>query len=291
MHKFIKAIGFQFCTTEKEWNSILKDAEEYFTSYRDITLEDGLELRELKKEFGDRIGIYSYHQIFDDDEQTREYYVPYFEGMGITSYADIIVEKRSDRNAYLGICEDSKVGVSLIFHLQNAMDYLHELQLGDIPKSSTSVTLSGMALSGTVLFPVLKNQEQIEEKNEESRNRMMLLSAARQGDTKAMEGLTLDDIDIYSDVSKRIQQEDIYSIVDTYLMPYGVECDQYSIMGEIIDLDVVKNELTREDIYVMTLDVNELHFDVCVPVEGVTGQPEIGRRFKTNIWLQGHINF
>ena len=53
-------------------------------------------------------------------------------------------------------------------------------------------------------------------------------------DQSAIETLTLDDIDMYSQVSKRLANEDIFSIVDTYFMPYGIECDLYSIMGEIL---------------------------------------------------------
>ena len=41
----------------------------------------------------------------------------------------------------------------------------------------------------------------------------------------------------------------------------------------------------------MKLNVNEMQFDVCVPAEEVMGEPEIGRRFKGTIWLQGYINF
>ena len=41
----------------------------------------------------------------------------------------------------------------------------------------------------------------------------------------------------------------------------------------------------------MRLDVNELVFDICVPVKSVIGDPAVGRRFKGNMWLQGRINF
>ena len=139
-----------------------------------------------------------------------------------------------------------------------------------------------------VLKWITKEQEQ--EIREESRNRMMLLSAAREGDSKAIESLTMEDMDLYSQVSRRIQTEDIYSIVDTYFMPCGVECDQYSILGEILDIDTVENKLTKEEIYVFTVDVNELRFDICVPVKSVLGEPAIGRRIKADIWLQGKIN-
>ena len=53
----------------------------------------------------------------------------------------------------------------------------------------------------------------------------------------------------------------------------------------------IQNQETGEELYVMKLDVNELEFDVCVPVKGVFGEPAQGRRFKANMWLQGRINF
>ena len=52
-----------------------------------------------------------------------------------------------------------------------------------------------------------------------------------------------------------------------------------------------KNSLTGEEVYQMKLNVNELQFDICVPKAQVLGEPQIGRRFKGTIWLQGMINF
>ena len=51
-----------------------------------------------------------------------------------------------------------------------------------------------------------------------------------------MESLTMEDIDLYSSITRRIQNEDILSIVTTYFMPYGIESDQYSVLGDIIEL-------------------------------------------------------
>lgn len=292
MHKYLKSIGFHDIDSEREWNKILLDSEEKFTGYDRISLEEGLDLCELSKSFGDRIGISSYGQIDEVDEEfRRECYFPYFEGSGISSYADVIVERRSGSHTYVGVSEDMKMGASLIFHLQNGMEYLRELQLGHIPKSSTTVTFSGLAVSGKILFPVLKNREQTEKYDEERRNRMMLMSAAREGNPEAIESLTMEDIDTYTEVSKRIKTEDIYSIVDTNFMPYGLECDLYSILGEILDVSMTENSLTGKKLYILSLEMNDLRFDVCVPEETLIGEPAIGRRFKAKIWLQGRINF
>ena len=62
-------------------------------------------------------------------------------------------------------------------------------------------------------------------------------------------------------------------------------------MGEILAVRRRKNVATGMELYQMKLNVNELQFDVCVPADEVMGEPDIGRRFKGTIWLQGYINF
>ena len=291
MHKYLKAIGFTELKKKQEIREILKQTADEFDLQRAVSLDETSEFCELKKQYGDNVGISVYGEMDQDKIFEREYYVPYFEGSGITTYADVLVERRIEKEMYVGICEDVKVGASIIFHIQNAIEYMKEKQLGGLAKKTTSVTLSGLGSSGMILFPISKDEHLEKTRKEEERNRMMLLSAARNGDQEAMESLTLDDIDTYSKVSKRLITEDIFTIVETYFMPYGVGCDEYSILGEIIDLRKTQNKVTQETLYIMTLDVNELQFDVCIPEKEVMGVPEVGRRFKGNIWLQGKINF
>ena len=291
MHKYLKAIGFTELKKKQEIREILRQTADEFDSQQAVSLDETSEFYELKKQYGDSVRISVYGEMDQDKIFEREYYVPYFEGTGITTYADVLVERRIEKEMYVGICEDVKVGASIIFHIQNAIEYMKEKQLGGLAKRTTSVTLSGLGSSGMILFPISKDEHLEKTRKEEERNRMMLLSAARNGDQEAMESLTLDDIDTYSKVSKRLITEDIFTIVETYFMPYGVECDEYSILGEIIDLRKTQNKVTQKTLYIMTLDVNELQFDVCIPEKEVMGVPEVGRRFKGNIWLQGKINF
>lgn len=149
---------------------------------------------EFVREYGIGIGVKSCGEINGWDEFEREYYFPYFEGSGITSYADVVVEKKIDQEAYLGVCEDARVGVSIIFQLQNNVEYMKEYQLQTLGTRSTSVTLAGLANRGKILLPIVKNEAVQQAQQEEAHNRMMLLSAARQGDSQALESLTLDDI-------------------------------------------------------------------------------------------------
>ena len=106
-----------------------------------------------------------------------------------------------------------------------------------------------------------------------------------------IENLTLEDIYTYSMISRRIANEDVLSIVDTYFMPYGIESDQYSVLGEILNSSLIKNKITEEEIYILTINSNDLIFDLCINKKDLFGEPLPGRRFKGNIWMQGRIEF
>lgn len=270
---------------------MLEDVRENYTHQTIVSYLPGEDFCELRKDYGQCIGVSLCGELNENDVFEPSYYFPYFEGSGISTYAEIAVERKIEKEQYVGMCEDSKIGISLIFTLQNGIEYMRERQAGFITNPVTSVTLSGLALSGTVLLPVVKDERKMKSEREASDNRKMLINAARNGDQAAIETLTLDDIDIYSQVSRRLANEDVFSIVDTYFMPYGIECDLYSIMGEILAVRKRKNTATGTELYQMKLNVNEMQFDVCVPAAGVMGEPEIGRRFKGTIWLQGYINF
>ena len=291
MHQYMNAIGFGNINSKRELKNILKQVRTSFTQHDLISQDEEMDICEYQKEYGAGIGIAIFGDRDIDEKFDKNYYYPFFLGTGITSHADVYIERRMDREAYAGICEDMKLGINLIFHLQNTVELLKQRQKAKSSVKYKSVTLSGLCNGGTILLPVLKDKEQEKRQKEEIHNRMMLVSAARTGDPAAIESLTMDDIDTYSKVSQRLVSEDVFSIVDTYIMPYGIECDHYSIMGEILELQRIINEYTREEVYVMRLDVNELMFDICVPVKEVVGDPAVGRRFKGNMWLQGRINF
>ena len=153
-------------------------------------------------------------------------------------------------------------------------------------RGSYAITLAALAKEGKILLPVTKDEKQEKEEKENTINRNRMIAAARNGDEDAMENLTMEDIDIYSMISGRIPNEDVYSIVDTYFMPYGMECDLYNVMGEIMDCSRVRNVMTNEEVYELRIACNDLEIDVCINTSDLMGEPEVGRRFKGVIWLQ-----
>ena len=291
MHKYMRAIGCSEYTARKKLKELLTDVimnadERAYTMNKEDIL-----LGEFCRNFADRMGIAVCGEFDEDDKFIYEYYYPYLIGSDVTSTEDVTIERHAAKESYAGICDDIKVGISLIFYLQNMIPYVKAQVLGELPIRGTTLTLSGLSVSGTVLMPIQKNEYQKARVKKDTANRNNLLAAARKGDEDAIETLTLDDMDTYSMISKRIQKEDVFSLVDTYFMPYGVECDQYSILGEILQVDLVTNQITGEEIYLLKICCNELTFDVSINIIDLFGEPKVGRRFKGSLWLQGRINF
>ena len=234
MNQYLTAIGFGDIESKKELYEILTQVEQKFTHHELILQDEEMDFCEFRKEYSEGIGISLFGDMDVNSHFEKLYYLPYFTGKGITSYADVGIERRSDREAYIGICEDSKIAINLIFHVQNTLEYLKICQLSRQSRVQyMSVTLSALSNEGMILFPVSKSKNKERQQKEDVNNRMKLVNAAKAGDPAAIESLTLDDIDTYSKVSRRLVTEDIFSIVDTSIMPFGIECDKYSILGTI----------------------------------------------------------
>lgn len=291
MHKYMRAIGFSKRLTRREERELIKSVIDRPTDEDCTIRSDGVYIVEFGKNFADRIGMAVCGDFDEYDDFIYEYYFPFLRGSQVTTKEDITVERNTATESYTGICDELKVGVSLIFYVQNRLPYVSHCTADLFPVKGTTLTLSALSLSGTVLLPLKKNESQKQQVIKDSVTRQNLLNAARSGDEEAMETLTLDEMDTYSMISRRIRKEDVFTMVDTSFMPYGVECDHYSILGEILDVQQVENELTKEKIYILKIYCNELTFDVAINIMDLCGEPQVGRRFKGNIWLQGYINF
>lgn len=287
----MRAIGFSKLTDRREQQKLVTDiilnaSHRSYTSNGEETI-----LAEFCEDFAKDMGIAVCGEFDENDRFTYDYFYPYLRGTGISSCEDVSVERHADKESYAGVCDDIKVGVSLIFYLQNMVPYVKAQYENTLPIRGTTLTLSGLSLKGSILLPISKNEKQKQKVQKASMNRNQLIDAARKGDEDAIETLTLEDMDTYTSISRKILTEDVFSLVDTYFMPYGVECDQYSIMGEIMDISLRTNKITKEEIYVMHLSCNDLQFDVCINKQDLYGEPQVGRRFKGVVWMQGYINY
>ena len=108
MHQYLKSIGFGNIRDKKQLIQIIRDVEESYTGHQLVTQDEVTDLCEFDKEYGEGIGIKVCGDMDIDEQFDYRYYAPYFTGSGVTSYANVSVERRIDREAYVGICEDTK---------------------------------------------------------------------------------------------------------------------------------------------------------------------------------------
>ena len=55
-----------------------------------------------------------------------DYYFPYCKGGNFSTDAELEIIKQSDKESYQGFCDEMRLGVNLIFYLQNAIEYLQK---------------------------------------------------------------------------------------------------------------------------------------------------------------------
>lgn len=290
MHSFLKAIGFSKLNNRCEVENLIHKVIEEASMRHLLSIDGKNSLAELSLEFADGVGITVRGEYDEENNLHVEHYFPYYKGLNISTREEIYISKRVDTDAYTGMCDDYRLGVSLIFYLQNNIDYINAKHNGQNGRTH-SISLAALAYDGKIILPVDKNDKTEKTNNADIRHRNQLIAEAKKGNQEAIDSLTIDDIDMYAMVSKRIKQEDVYSIVETSFVPYGSESDNYTVLGTITDVRKVVNQMTKEDLYILNIECNNLIFEVCINSKDLYGEPSTGRRFRGTIWMQGNVDF
>ena len=286
MHNYYKAIGFGKEYSKTVIRNIIKKAVD---DYKKNELENSLgRLIEIFVLFDKSIGLVIHGEFINEDEFEVEYAFPFLKPNHFFNYDDIVIERNVSSYSFSAGCDMRESGVTIIFYLQNALDYVNK----KLPeKVSTKVGMAGLSLSGKIILPTKEYAEYKEAYNKIKKDKSEMIKDARQGDEDAIESLTFDEMNTYTKISTRLENEDVYSIVDTSLMPYGMECDRYEVIGKIKKIEICINRITSEKVYNLTLECNDVIINVGINDSDLVGEPKIGRRFKGNIWLQGNIVF
>ena len=291
MHNYLKTIGFRKVNTPDDLDNLIADVLLHYDYKEVVENEKGQLFAQISKEYAMDTGITVFGAYDDENLFHIEYYYPYFMGSQITNCQHMTIERKIGSESFSGASDDVRVGTMLIFHLLNGSEYIREVQSQKYPEKHAAVSYSALASKGVILLPVEKNPLQAEKNERKIEKKNDWYLAAANGDESAIESITMDDIDIYGMISRRIRNEDVYTIVDSYFMPYGFECDLYKIMGEITGCREVKNVVTNEKMYHLNMVCNGIPLDVCVSEKDLVGEPAVGRRFKGIIWMQGYVHF
>lgn len=291
MHSYLRSIGFSNINTKEAEQKLTDDIIRYANRKAMISLSQTSDDQyvEFAREYAPGMGVIVRGQMDEQDVFHMDHYFPFLTPRFVSSTEETFIEKKSENDSYGALCEDYRLGVALIFQLQNAVDYLRVSKRG---KTSFHfpIRIAALASEGTILFPTLKT-EAVPADNEEAKKFAKMVAAAKNGNQEAIDHLAIREIDTYTAVSDRMKKEDVFSIVDTSFVPYGMESEVYRIVGNIHSLEERTNSVTGERIYLMETECSNLILDLCVNVKDLLGIPEPGRRFRGVVWLQGRVDF
>ena len=293
MHKYLRAVGFSEPMKHIDKMNLMADVIEKAT-YRAFFRSEGDDnalLTEMRYDFGDGCGVLLVGYFSGGEEFDFEFILPFLEYNGISSREESSAEMRTDGASYAGICDDLSVGVPIIYRLLNGVEYLRsevpEMDLiPDVPLS-----LSGLSVEGTIMLPIYKTEKERQTTREIEQRRRRNIHKAKEGDQNAINELSNEERNTFSVLYDRMESEDLFTLVDSYFIPTGVECDLYSIVAEIRACRTAENPITLDKIWILTLSIGELSFEVAINSRDLLGEPAPGRRFKGVVWLQGILRF
>lgn len=293
MHSYLRAIGFSKIKSKSEQNKIIAAALNSATFRREIEIRSDIKLVQISHSFGGPLGLSVIGEYDGDGAFNIDHSFPYCAGQHVVSEADIQIEPHTDKEAYSAVSDDYNLGMTLIYNLQNIVDYVRSTWLNNYYKAPTRVKLGALSMEGRVLFGVHLDHIvcPYDKQPISSKDRQNLIAKAKSGDMDALENLTICDMDMYSLVTKRIKDEDLLTVVETYFMPYGIDNEHYSILGIIQNVEQITNDFSGEMVYNLSILCNDILLNVAINAMDLQGEPRIGRRFKGVIWLQGQVDF
>ena len=293
MHKYLRAVGFSDPMNSMDRLNLIDDIKtksSYHVQAASLYSTEEM-LTEYRLDLAGGCGLTMVGTFEDENDFLAGQIEPYLTPDSVTSMEEVFVEERIDNRSFAGICDDMRVGTTLIFRLLNPVEYLRYSAFEELPHPGTSVCLSALSVEGTVVLSLEKSPYDQHVIRQRADRRRKMMEAARDGDDQAMQAITMEDMDTYGDLLNKIKDSDILTLVDSFFMPTGAECDVYYILGDILACRQVRNPYTLDRIHILTIRCSGIEFNVAINDKDLFGHPEPGRRFKGVIWLQGIIRF
>lgn len=323
MHKYLRAVGFSQFVKKSQIDDFfeknLKD-ESLISTYmsQDMRLCGQYNIAVCNGAGISVIGEQGKNQL-----TLIDFYYPYLKGYDYTLIQECTIEKHSDKESYAGIIDDYRIGIALIFYLTNGNVYnslIKTHKISDI--KIDKIYLSALSVSGRIILPIDKKElsenefedkdkvnpqyeyDDVDDENddEDDDDDDAPIATKLIGDMDDFsDGLGMKPISIGIGIKlprnpigyqeNRLKNEDLYSIVETSLVPCGIECDKYQIVAEILSVNRKVNKFTDETMVEMRVDTMGLQFNLMINENDLEGEPLPGRRFRGIIWLLGEVEF
>ena len=122
MHKFLRAAGFSLYQKKHDIDALLvREAQP--SQIRRLQLDSETNLCRVRVEVAPDIGLDIYGEMDGNGQIKAEYYLPYLLGHDLSSRAECCIQRHTEKETYAGMLDEYKVGITLIFYLENAMEF------------------------------------------------------------------------------------------------------------------------------------------------------------------------
>lgn len=287
MHDFLRSIGFSSLKSKKQLQELTEWVLEKPDHLSVVSLDSESNLAVAEREVAGHAGIAVVGEMDEQGVLIPEYYYPYISSTHLSSDSRISYDKLHKKTGFIGMCEDFRMGMALIFNVRNITELYRNEMDGPFGRPFTKVNLSALASDGTVLLPCVQTEKAVLKGQDAERER--LYKDACDGNQAAMEALASQETERFHRVMDRLHETDVFTVVDSFFMPHGMESDQYYFMGTINAVQKIRNELTGEFYYRMVIDANGMTVLTAINEKDLIGSPEPGYRLKCHAWLTGEL--
>lgn len=289
MESPITAIGFSEIDKKYTIEELVGEILERPTKQQASRKDNKAVIAEYLKEFGKDMYMSVRIVMRADKNESKvevEQCEPYLDTQYVVNVEDLSVEEIDDEYNYYVICEEKETGMQFIFWLQNVIEYSEAYKE---KVTFDKVKIAALAMEGTIVLPIEKDEEDEAEEIKEREKIKVMLQKAREGDEEARAQLEAEEKEMDEQLKERMYGEDFLSIMSGYFVPTTLVDANYAILGEITAISSRKNRKTGEEVYLFTLNVNDMPLDVMINKKHLIGHPSVGMRFMGTCWLQGTI--
>ena len=302
---FYKSLGLtNIVTNKRKMNKVLRLAsfEPDFKYERKIDKKGRIyydRYKYLGSGFGISVQGYRHMRKNKEGQKVEKHVVLdwgiFAEGHSDNAVNHAFVDTDSDQTAYCFV-EDTASGNALEFRVNNALEILDKYKalphydgVQDFEDSITKVNTAMLMICGTILLPVVKNEQGIVFRAEQEAMQRDLMNRARQGDTEAEENLYEIARKRELDLRERLAHEDMLSVFEGYFLNLIEQSGIFSILADIREVEEITNEASEEKLYRLTATVTGIKMTLYVNTEDVLGMPLEGMRIMGMGQMQGTV--
>ena len=169
-------------TKKKDIEKLLDLLERQPSMTKCVQVDEDSNVCEMRTEVAPGLGISIVGELNDDGDFEREFYFPYLESNIVGSTEECSVQRHTEKETYSGMVDENKVGITLIFYIQNFLEFREKMLDKEHHSKIGSVCFSGMSIGGKILLPIKKSQKQIQKAKVAAKDRSSLIEAGSDGD-------------------------------------------------------------------------------------------------------------